>query len=419
MKKCVTVLLICCGIYILSMFHRTSIAVLSMDIMRDLHFSQTSLGLISGVTLLAYGLMQLPSGILADHLGARRTLVILSMFTGVAAFLFTCTDILPFSLGTRFCMGIGIAVAVPAYALLAQWYPSESYARAAGIMTASGALGIVLSGPVLAVLRDAVGWTVSLQFFAALTVGAALALRFGIPARAPLRQEEASPPSARAIRADLAAILSSSRFWLVSLWAMLTLGTFFTMSALWWVPYLMDSSGFTVMSASQVLFCAAMTQLASGPITGWLSDVVFKGRRTLLIAAGTLCLLSFGGISLTTGALPQWAVAALCMIWAFAASAGGILYVTILKENFPTRVGTAIGCANVLYPVWSAVQQSIFGWLLARGGGTSYLIPMLFLTANVALGLACALFVRESRFPSSTRDNAAAGGGSADAAPVN
>ena len=39
MKKCLLVLLVCCGIYILSMFHRTSLAVLSMDIMRDFHFS--------------------------------------------------------------------------------------------------------------------------------------------------------------------------------------------------------------------------------------------------------------------------------------------------------------------------------------------------------------------------------------------
>lgn len=404
MKKCVTVLLICCGIYILSMFHRTGIAVLSMDIMRDFHFSQASLGLISGVTLLAYGLMQLPSGILADHLGARRTLVLLSLLTGISAFLFTCTDILPLSLATRFCTGIGIAVAVPAYALLAQWYPPESYARAAGIMTASGALGIVLSGPILALLRDTAGWLVSLQLFAVLTLLMVLPIRFGIPALAPLQRHNVPRPSLRSIRADLASILSSSRFWLVSLWGMLTMGTFFTMSALWWVPYLVDSAGFTVTSASYVLFCSALTQLAAGPVTGWLSDVVFRGRRALLIAAGMLCLLSFSVITLTTGSLPKWLLIALCMLWAFAASSGGILYVTILRENFPSHVGTAIGCSNLLYPVWSAVQQSIFGWLLGHSGeGSPYLVPMLFLTANVALGLVFALFVRESwRKPSQT-----------------
>lgn len=397
MKKCATVLLICCGIYILSMFHRTSIAVLSMDIMRDFHFSQASLGLISGVTLLAYGLMQLPSGIIADHLGAKRTLVLLSLLTGVSAFLFTCTDILSFSLATRFCMGIGIAVAVPAYALLAQWYPPESYARAAGIMTASGALGIVLSGPILALLRDTAGWLPSLQFFTVLTLIMVLPICFGIPAQAPFQRHDAPRLSLRSVRADLTAILSCSRFWLVSLWGMLTIGTFFTMSALWWVPYLVDSAGFTVTNASYVLFCAALTQLAAGPVTGWLSDVVFKGRRTLLIAAGTLCLLSFSGITLTTGSLPKWLLVTLCMIWAFAASSGGILYVTILRENFPSHVGTAIGCSNLLYPVWSAVQQSIFGRLLGCGGECSpYLVPMLFLTANVALGLFFALFVKES-----------------------
>lgn len=113
--------------------------------------------------------------------------------------------------------------------------------------------------------------------------------------------------------------------------------------------------------------------------------------------AGSVCLLSFGAITLTTGSLPQWLLISLCMIWAFAASSGGILYVTILRENFPTRVGTAIGCSNLLYPVWSAVQQSIFGSLIGFGPEHSpYLVPMLFLTANVALGLLFALFVRES-----------------------
>ena len=58
--------------YLLSYLYRTVNAVISPELARDLELAPSSLGLLTSAYLLAFGLMQLPVGILLDRYGPRR-----------------------------------------------------------------------------------------------------------------------------------------------------------------------------------------------------------------------------------------------------------------------------------------------------------------------------------------------------------
>ena len=73
LRSALFILFICCCAYILSMFNRVCPAVISLDLCRDLSLDNSQISLLSGLTLLSYGAMQLPSGLLADWLGGRRS----------------------------------------------------------------------------------------------------------------------------------------------------------------------------------------------------------------------------------------------------------------------------------------------------------------------------------------------------------
>ena len=175
-RTALIVLILCCGGYILSMFHRACPAIIALDLGRDLGLDNTGLGLMSGATLLAYGLMQLPSGLLADRLGGRRSLALLLALGGLCAMGFASSHSAAAAVSFRFLEGIGLAITIPAMVILAGCYPPQSFGRAYSIFLSSGGIGTILAARPLAELNALWGWRLSIIGFSLLTLALAAAV---------------------------------------------------------------------------------------------------------------------------------------------------------------------------------------------------------------------------------------------------
>src|SRR5512136_749503 len=68
--------------YFFVYFHRVSTAVVSTDLQTTFEVGAASVALLSSVHFYVYAIMQLPSGLLTDSFGPRKTV---SVFTLVAA----------------------------------------------------------------------------------------------------------------------------------------------------------------------------------------------------------------------------------------------------------------------------------------------------------------------------------------------
>lgn len=75
-------------VYVGTMFYRMAPTVLALDLAASLNVATSDLALLSGATMAAYGLMQLPSGLLADALGGRRTVCLFTFIAGVCTLWF-------------------------------------------------------------------------------------------------------------------------------------------------------------------------------------------------------------------------------------------------------------------------------------------------------------------------------------------
>jgi sugar phosphate permease len=60
--------------YIVSQFYRVSNAVIAPEMMRALRLTPEEMGAITGIFFLAFGVMQLPTGVLLDRIGPRATM---------------------------------------------------------------------------------------------------------------------------------------------------------------------------------------------------------------------------------------------------------------------------------------------------------------------------------------------------------
>jgi MFS family permease len=127
---------------------RVNIAVAAPSIMREYGWNTTQMGWALSAFYFGYVFFMIPSGILADLWGPKKTF---GWAVGCWS-LFTALTPLPRGLGAlcglRALMGVGESATVPSIgAVLARWFPPAEYSRASGFAWSGGYAGSVLAFP--------------------------------------------------------------------------------------------------------------------------------------------------------------------------------------------------------------------------------------------------------------------------------
>lgn len=400
------ILLITCIVFILSYFLRVFPAVLSLDIANDLSINLTQVGVFSSTTMLAYGLMQLPSGILADSFGAKKTIVLLTVLAGSFTILFSFSSNITVMTTSRFITGFGVAITVPALAMLARCFPPHMYARAASIFLSCAGIGGILAAPPLVALSNSIGWRNALLLFAGFTLFMALFVFIFIPEN-PKSENQSSEIKKKMkfkdILIGLGQIFKTKEFWPLMLWLMCNGGVFFTLSSFWWGPYFMEAQGLTKEQTGLVLMLSSLTLLITQPILGYLSDVIFKSRKKPVMFLSFIGIFTTFFICFTTGEVSLSIIIIQIIFFQLSVVTAVPIIFTMVKESFPLHlVGTASGCINMFYPIWASVLQVLFGSMLnnklATGSSIedAYSFAFILVIANVIVGFCMTLFMKET-----------------------
>jgi ACS family glucarate transporter-like MFS transporter len=138
---------------------RACIASAADFIIKDLSITKEMLGLILGIFAVGYALFQVPSGWIADHLGARKALTIVvtfwSMFTALTGAARNALQMLVL----RFMFGVGEAGAFPgATQAFFRWLPVKERGLAHGINFSGSRLGAAFSLFLMPWLISVIGW---------------------------------------------------------------------------------------------------------------------------------------------------------------------------------------------------------------------------------------------------------------------
>lgn len=392
--------------YILSFFHRVCPSVLAVDLMKDFSLDAASFSLISSATMLGYAITQIPSGLLADIMGGRRTLALYQVLAGIFSILFALCDGLVPAVICRFLLGLTLASNVPSYKILAELVPAKNYAKYCSALTGSGALGTLLAASPLVAVNGAVGWRAALIMAGIFTllIGCAIFLlledggEHGGPA-----------PSVRdniqALKQGLRITLGMKNFWFICIWFMFMVGNMFVLLTAWWGAYLMQGNSLSKEAAGfSISVMSLLPLLFLMPIT-WLSDNVFHSRRVFLRAAALLECLVLARICLR-GETP-FSFVELTVLGTLINSCTtcmGPLAFTLIKESVPSSaLASASGFMNCSAPVFAAMMQGMFGAMLAwrmRNGAAelaAYGDAFLLLLAGSAVAFAASLLMKDGQ----------------------
>ena len=413
-RTAILILAICCAAYILSMFHRVCPAVISLDLGRDLGLDNGGMSMMSAVTLLSYGLMQLPSGLLADRMGGKRALILLMLITAAGVFWFVGCGSYFGAVGSRFVTGIGLSVTVPCMVILSGAFPATSFARASSVFLCCGGLGSILAAGPLAAASASFGWRSSIGAAGIATlVLTALVFVFisdaqsdpanakanaGAPKNKAKQPAETKKDSALA---GIVTVLKMPSFRPIGIWGLSIMGIYFTMFSLWWGPYLMQGCGLSKSDAGIALTAGAFLAMASQPIVGWLSDTVFKSRKMPVVIA-TAFGAAVGAVMLFFSGFGKPQATLLICAFVFGTITTSSLLYAMLRESVPLRLmGTASGLMGMLPPLWGVLMQKLYGLLLDIFGADTdpagaFRTASVIVFANCLLGLVASLKMKET-----------------------
>ncbi len=358
--------------YCTGFYQRVAPAVMTDLLMAEFHIGAAVLGNLSAFYFYSYVFMQIPTGILADHLGPRKLLAAGALVSALGTFLFALApDIALADLG-RLLIGGSVAVAwVALLKLASHWFPPQRFAMVSGMALFCGILGAVTAGVPLRLLVNAFGWR-SVMFVSAcvsllLTAAVWAVVRDdpsdkGYEGYAHESTRQKGGATFGAALSGLRAIFRYRNTWLLTLAPGGVVGPVLAFSGLWGVPFLSTHYGLSQSESALFTSTLLVAWALGGPVLGYLSDRIH--RRKPIYLAGSLVALGGWGVILYVEALPFSVLAVLLAVVGFA-SGCIILGFAYAKESVPPKLaGTVAGVCNMGVMMGPMILQPIMGWVL-------------------------------------------------------
>ncbi len=401
--------------YFFVYFHRVSSAVVSADLQITFGVSTAaSIALLSSVYFYAYTVMQLPSGLLTDNWGPRKTVSFFTLVAAAGAILTGMASTFETVIAGRLLIGIGVAmVYIPTMKILAAWYRKNEFASLSGILLAVGNIGALSAAGPLALISDALGWQ---QVFIILgmiaLVLAALVWMItrdrpsdmNLPSIQEIEAEEKGEPIAdtktmekipmgRALKMTFGA---GRKFWPLAIWFFFMYGSMMVYQGLWAGPFFHDILGWDRPTYGLVLTFIGMGMILGCPTAGYISDKILKSRKKVLIIGTVVYTIIWAIIWMTAGHITSTET---YMAINFAFGFFGGFFVASyaqIKELFPISiVGTSTAALNIFPFAGGAILQQASGLMLNTRSLESYQGLWLLMLICMIIATVAALLSKE------------------------
>ena len=383
---------------IITYLDRTSISITGNKITSELGLSITQFGWVLAAFSFAYGIFEIPTGILGDKLGPKKILTRIviwwSLFTILTGFSYTFTALLI----VRFLFGVGEAGAYPnATVVISKWFPKGERGRAQSFIWIASRIGGALAPFLSVFIMNTFGWRWVFYIFGTLGIFWAIFWNFwfkdeprdmkGIKSKEiELIESKREVKSLGHGLLSIKNILKNKNVWfLMGMYHCLLYGAYFYLS---WMPkYLKNGRN---VGDDEIAFMASLPFILGTIgcfIGGFSSDFLSKkyglkwGRRSVgmfgLIMAG-ICMITATFILDNTISIIVLSLGlafkdfTLPVSWATAADIGG--------EN----AGSVAGAMGMAGQLGSTVMSIAFGYILSMTG--SWELPLQIIGVIVIIG---------------------------------
>ena len=374
------------AIYVLAVFHRSSLGVAGLLAADRFEIAATQLSVFTMVQLFVYAAMQIPVGALLDRFGAKRLLIAGVTTMTLAQFAFAFAESFQMGILARVAVGVGDAmVFIPLLRLVALWFPPVRIPMVTQLTGLLGQMGaLVAASPLVAALHHW-GWTPS--FATAAGVGVLLGVVLVLVVRdSPYPDHELDRVKIRALARTVRSAWDTPGTRL-GLWSHFTVQFGATVFALLWgYPFLVAGQGLAPETAGLLLVLMTLTAVVCGPLVGTFVSRFPFSRSTLILGIVGAIAGVWAVVLLWPGRSPLWLLVVLVVVTAVGGPGSMVGFDLARTFNPPTRIGSATGIVNVGGFFASLSTVTLIGIILdivAPGGPSTYTVDSFRIAMSV------------------------------------
>jgi len=332
--------------FLLSMFYRVSVTVVSNELAADLGLGAAGLSALSAAYFYAFAAAQPVLGPGLDRMGPRLIMAGLGLTASGGALLFALSHSPEAALLARVLMGLGTSGnLMGALTLLVYWFPADRFATLMGMVTSLGSLGMALAATPLALLARSLGWRgafAALAVVNVLQVAALLLVVRNRPAGSAPRPTNAENPFR-----GLGRLLRKPWFWIMGLSTFFRSGVFMAITGLWAGPFLRQALGLSQVAASNIILACSIGYILGLPLGGQLSDHTLHSRKWVVVPALLLYALFVAALPLLDRGTPLPVLVALFFLVGALSAPGQVVYAHIKELSPPDMASTALSAVNL------------------------------------------------------------------------
>lgn len=369
--------------------------IIGPSMIQAFHVSAAALGTLSAYYFYSYAVMQIPVGLIVDHWGPHRPLVIAALFAAGGNLLLAKAGSFGEAEFLRLLVGLGAAFSyVAVLKLISNWFPASRFATMAGLTNTLGMIGAIVGSAPLADLVTQVGWRGSLVSIGGLGVVLAVLILLVVrdhPKGTVCWHEK--PSNERGLAKtwnDLKHVFGKPQFWILGVYISTMNITFTAVGAVWGPTLIQKVYGIDKVHAASVVSMLFVGGIFGAVSFGSFSDRLQRRKLPMLIASISALLVTV--LVFYGPKLPLAAVYVMLFLQGFACNGLVVGYSVANDISPPDSVGAATGFANTLCAGGTAIFLPIMGWL----AGFSARVSMSFLIAALAVAVLMAFLCRET-----------------------
>jgi MFS family permease len=387
-------------------FLRTFLGSLAQQIMSSWHLTVLQFSDLNSAYYFAYGLMQLPVGLLVGRYGVKRSLMFAASLLVFSTLLFAHSDLYALALTARVLMGVGSSFAfICMFELIMKEFSDRYHGSAIGASQFITTLGPLLAGGPLVIFihHFHLSWQVAIDyvgFFGLLFV----LLSFCIASD---NRKNCHSLAVNSVGlswwSQIRTLLTNRQGLCIAIYSGITYVSVVVLAAFWGTRYL-QACGFTQEFSSSMISLVWLSMAIACPLVGWLSDHMQR-KRLFFISCASVGLVATSSLLLIDSQSHMWCVMMVFIGLGIGVSAQSLGYVKIVAV-FPRELsGAALGLNNVGIYVFNILVPFVVSLLIkhshAQHGGllkvTDFRVGFMVLPVLYVLALLLALWFMRDR----------------------
>ncbi len=341
--------------YMIVYFHSYSMGVVKGSLIAEYGITEDIIVSIGNVYFWVYLLMQLPTGILADTLGARMTAVLGTLVAAIGTTLFSFSQDLTLLFVGRGLVELGTAVIfVSIIKIQSTWFKESEFGTITGLTCFIGVMGGAVAQTPLAMMVEAMGWRFSFQLIGMASVAIAAIIFFVARNKpeelgmAPLNiSVETGETKETNIFKSLLAVFFNPRTWPLFISYAAYYGSFVIITGYFGTSFISDVYGISTINASSYIIAAVLGAAVGSVVVGWVSDKMLS-RKKPLVYTGLVYVAVWAYVVFANGGqMPQFMLVPTLFMIGFASCAYVMSWPAVKEVNDPAYVGVSAAVANI------------------------------------------------------------------------